>query len=111
MNNTEKILEEFDEMFPNLGAADFEEGWYDAKPEVKAFLATSIAQARAEERERMRAKTKGVRDSLLVYFRCQNDNQLALQVRLRKVRLDKVRLGKVIPDARKSSRDGFNLTD
>jgi len=54
MNNTKKILEEFDEKFPNLGSTDPKEGWYDAKPEVKAFLSTSITQARAEEWERMR---------------------------------------------------------
>jgi len=53
MNNTKKILEEFDEKFPNLGATDPKEGWYDAKPEVKAFLSTSITQAIAEERKRM----------------------------------------------------------
>ena len=44
MTPTEKISAEFDEMFPNLGATDPKEGWYDAKPEVKAFIAT-IAQA------------------------------------------------------------------
>jgi len=53
MNPTKKILEAFDEKFPNLGATDPKEGWYDAKPEVKSFLSTSIAQAIAEERERV----------------------------------------------------------
>ena len=40
--------EEFDAKFPNLGATDPKEGWYDAKPEVKAFITTSIHQAEQE---------------------------------------------------------------
>jgi len=52
--HTDKILAEFDEMFPNLGATDPKEGWYDAKPEVKAFLTSKIAQALAEDREMVR---------------------------------------------------------
>jgi len=46
--------EEFDAKFPNLGATDPKEGWYDAKPEVKDFIATSIQQAIVEERDRVR---------------------------------------------------------
>jgi len=42
------------------------------KKEVKSFLTNKLNQARVEERERVvgeiRAKTKGVRDSLLIYF-------------------------------------------
>jgi len=77
MSNIEKVLAEFDEMFPNLGATDHDEGWYDVKTEVKAFIATSIHQAIAEERERVRVKTKGVRDSLLVYFHNAVNDQKA----------------------------------
>ena len=53
MTPTKKMLEAFDEKFPNLGATDPKEGWYDAKPEVKSFLTSSIAQALAEEKKRM----------------------------------------------------------
>jgi len=40
--------EQFDAKFPNLGATDPEEGWYDAKSEVKDFLTTKISQAQQE---------------------------------------------------------------
>ena len=53
MTPTKKILEAFDEKFPNLGASNIEDGWYDAKPEVKSFLTSSIAQALAEDRVRV----------------------------------------------------------
>jgi len=54
MINTDKMLEEFDKMFPNLGATDPKEGWYDAKPEVKAFLTSKIYQVVSEEQVRVR---------------------------------------------------------
>ena len=58
MTSTEKILEAFDEKFPNLGATDLKKGWYDVKFEVKFFFISTIAQALAEERERMRGEIK-----------------------------------------------------
>ena len=48
MTPTDKILKQFDERFPDLGATDPKEGRYDARPEVKSFLKESIAQAEQE---------------------------------------------------------------
>jgi len=53
MTNTEKILEEFDEIFPT-----FNGGKKAIRGLVKSFLSTSIAQALAEDRERVREKVK-----------------------------------------------------
>jgi len=49
----------------------------EAEEHVRRFLTSKIAQAIAEERERVRAKTKGVRDSLLVYFHNAVNDQKA----------------------------------
>ncbi|MDZ4785406.1 MAG: hypothetical protein SGJ02_04950 [bacterium] len=64
MTYTEKILAEFDEMFPNLGATDPKEGWYDAKPEVRTFLTSKIAQALAEDRERVKGEIEEIHTEL-----------------------------------------------
>jgi len=63
MNNTEKILAEFDEKFslpPEIGDATGTAEYppkrrptFDHYEEVKDFLSTSIAQSIAEERERV----------------------------------------------------------
>ena len=51
MTNTDKILEEFDEMFGRAGSSGSFKGIRDDG--IKAFLSTSIHQALAEERERV----------------------------------------------------------
>jgi len=65
MTPTDKILAEFDEKFPNLGATDPKEGWYDAKPEVKAFLTSKIHQVVSEEQARVRGLIEKLRKVLL----------------------------------------------
>jgi len=71
----EKILEEFDREFVKDCGPDVEPIFICAVGSVgpiRQFLSAKLDQARAEERERVvgeiRAKTKGVRDSLLIYF-------------------------------------------
>jgi len=53
MTNTEKILEEFDEIFPT-----FNGGKKAIRGLVKSFLTTKIAQAIAEDREKVRGEIK-----------------------------------------------------
>ena len=55
-----------------------EYGYYnDWADGVRPIIEKGLHQAIAEERERVRAKTKGVRDSLLVYFHNAVNDQKA----------------------------------
>jgi len=89
MNNTTKRLEEFrkrtdmpqrfEDIEKSLYSGEkYPESEYElSETKLEEFIAESIAQAIAEERERVRAKTKGVRDSLLVYFHNAVNDQKA----------------------------------
>jgi len=69
MKYIDKISEEFDEKFPNLGASDPDVGWYNARIEVKSFLSEKIQQAIAEDRERIRAEIESKQArSIKVHF-------------------------------------------
>jgi len=59
MTNTEKILEEFDEIFPT-----FNGGKKAIRGLVKSFLTTKIAQAIAEDRERVGGEIEKFRTKL-----------------------------------------------
>jgi len=62
MTNTDKILAEFDEKFPNESFREWTMGCFYQDElrkqflKVRAFLSTSISQALAEERSRVRRK-------------------------------------------------------
>jgi len=82
--------EEFDAKFPNLGAPDPKEGWYDAKPEVKDFIATSIHQAEQETEVKVRLEIFQMLHKRIME-RKQDLNQIDILELLQKELLDNLK--------------------